>query len=117
VQKVLLQVDVGDEPTKGGCAPAALVQLATACLELRHLRVCGLMCLPPYSEKSEASRRYFAMLRQARDELTAGGVADANWQLSMGMSNDFEVAIEEGADLVRVGRALFGERPSRPSPK
>jgi pyridoxal phosphate enzyme (YggS family) len=105
VQRVLLQVNVGEERSKAGVAPAELMVLWEAVGKLENLRVEGLMSLPPFQENAEDSRPFHQALRQLRDAcpLRAG-------QLSMGMSNDFEVAIEEGATLVRVGTALFGAR-------
>jgi uncharacterized pyridoxal phosphate-containing UPF0001 family protein len=94
--------------------------LARYCAGLPNLTVHGLMCLPPYNEDAEKARPYFRQMRQARDELLAelGDVfaqrahpaAKDRWHLSMGMSNDFEVAIEEGATMVRIGTQLFGAR-------
>lgn len=105
---VLLQVDLAGEPRKGGAAPAELARLLDACAGLAHLRVRGLMAIPPASEDPERSRPWFAKLRELRDSLGAGG-AELR-ELSMGMSADFEVAIEEGATWLRVGSALFGPR-------
>ena len=107
---LLVQINVGDEPQKGGCgfdaAPAILQQIATEpSLQLR-----GLMAVPPASEDPETSRPYFQRLRAARDEWAREIPTLANGDLSIGMSHDFEVAIEEGATLVRVGTALFGPR-------
>jgi len=108
---VLLQVNVGDESSKAGVAPEALEELVRSVATLPSLRIRGLMALPPYAEDPEATRPWFRLLREraARiDALRIPGVSMA--ELSMGMSHDFEVAIEEGATLVRVGTALFGER-------
>ena len=112
-QDVLLQVNVGDETTKAGCAPAELIDLAQACAALPNLRVQGLMCLPPYDEDPEKTRPYFRQLRELRDELKAQNLLESPesiGELSMGMSDDFEVAIEEGATIIRLGTALFGRR-------
>jgi pyridoxal phosphate enzyme (YggS family) len=107
--QVCLQVQVEAEPQKGGVAPAELRALADAVAALPRLRLRGLMCIPPPHEDAAAQRAAFARLRRLRDELNAVGHAlDA---LSMGMSADFEVAIEEGATHVRVGTAIFGPRP------
>jgi len=113
---VLVQVDLAGEATKFG-APLdearRVVEAAAAC---RGVRLAGLMVLPPFEEDPEAARPYFARLRRFRDELVAAGVpADALGELSMGMSHDFEVAIEEAATLVRVGTAIFGARPRPPA--
>lgn len=109
--ELLVQVDLAGEPTKHG-APAeawlALIEAASAC---RTARVAGLMLLPPFLPDPEDVRPYFRRLREIRDELAARGTPpDMLRELSMGMSHDFEVAIEEGATLVRVGTAIFGER-------
>jgi PLP dependent protein len=109
VARVLVQVDLAGEATKSGL-PAA--QLPGALAELRsltHLRVEGLMLLPPYEEDAERVRPFFRRLRELRDEAAAAGLL-AGAELSMGMSHDLEVAVEEGATYVRVGTAIFGER-------
>jgi pyridoxal phosphate enzyme (YggS family) len=110
VLDVLLQVNVSDEPQKGGVDPAALPGLLAASATWRHLRVVGLMAMPAAATDPEASRPAFARLRELRESLgsTAGGAALR--ELSMGMSADFEVAIEEGATIIRVGTAIFGPR-------
>jgi hypothetical protein len=104
--KVLVQVNVGEEPQKGGVEPSELKSLLDAMAGLRNLDVRGLMCIPPVAETAEASRPYFKRLRELRD---AAGLEHC----SMGMSGDFEVAIEEGATMVRVGTAIFGPRAPR----
>jgi pyridoxal phosphate enzyme (YggS family) len=107
--QVCLQVQVEEEPQKGGVAPGELRALADAVAALPRLQLRGLMCIPPAHEDEAAQRGAFARLRQLRDELNAAGHAlDA---LSMGMSADFEAAILEGATHVRVGTAIFGPRP------
>jgi hypothetical protein len=105
---VLLQVDLEGEPRKGGVAPGQLGPLLDACAGLARVRVRGLMAIPPASQDPERSRPSFARLRELRDALGSGGAGLR--ELSMGMSADFEVAIEEGATWVRVGSALFGPR-------
>ena len=112
VQPILLQVNLGEESSKGGCAPRNLLDLWRECAELPQLSVRGLMALPPMSVDAEASRPYFQRLRELRDELRGEekGVQSTLSELSMGMSNDFEIAVEEGATFVRVGTALFGSR-------
>ena len=104
--KVLVQVNVGEEPQKGGVEPSELKSLLDAMAGLRNLDVRGLMCIPPVAETAEASRPWFKRLRELRD---AAGLEHC----SMGMSGDFEVAIEEGATMVRVGTAIFGPRAPR----
>lgn len=109
-QDVLLEVNIGSEATKTGFHPEALVGLVPAVANLPHVRVRGLMTIPPPTEADQA-RVYFRRLREM-----AGRIAElklpsvAMDELSMGMSNDYEVAVEEGATLVRVGTALFGAR-------
>lgn len=108
---LLIQVDLGHEETKSGIDETRLDQLVDALGPLNRLRCIGLMTLPPFFEDPELSRPYFRRLRVLRDQLLARGVfADGRGELSMGMTNDFEVAIEEGATMVRVGTAIFGER-------
>lgn len=107
VVEVLVQVNVSGETTKTGCTPADLGMLLADAERLPHLRVRGLMTMPPAAEDGGAARPYFHDLRVLRDE--HGGTARLP-ELSMGMSHDFEVAIEEGATMVRVGTALFGAR-------
>jgi PLP dependent protein len=104
--KVLVQVNVGEEPQKGGVHPDELKPLLDAMTGCRNLDVRGLMCIPPAAESAEVSRKWFRRLRELRD---AAGLEHC----SMGMSGDFEVAIEEGATMVRVGTAIFGPRAPR----
>ena len=107
----LVQVDLAGEATKFGAAPADLPAVFDAASRAAHLRIVGLMLLPPWSEDPEETRPYFRRLRQLREEWLARGTPAAMLaELSMGMSHDFEVAIEEGATLVRVGTAVFGPR-------
>jgi pyridoxal phosphate enzyme (YggS family) len=104
---VLIEVNVARESSKSGIAVGELESLLEACRDKVDIR--GLMTIPPPSPNPAGSRRYFAELRAARDRLaSATGLALS--ELSMGMTDDFEVAIEEGATIVRVGRAIFGER-------
>jgi len=108
---VLLQVNVAGESTKEGVSVVDLPALAMAVLRLPHLQVQGLMTIAPYTTEPEAVRPVFRRLRELRDELRER-LPQSDWAaLSMGMSSDFPVAIEEGATLVRIGRAIFGERP------
>ncbi len=108
---LLIQVDLAGEPTKHGAQVdqlRKLIDLGSAC---RAARVVGLMVLPPLTPDPEATRPYFRRLREMRDELGRDGVDPSMLrELSMGMSHDFEVAIEEGATLIRVGTAIFGSR-------
>jgi len=107
---VCLQVNLGGEASKGGVTPAQLPELAAAVARLPRLKLRGLMCLPPEESEPARQRAWFAQLRALRDELNSGGAGLDT--LSMGMSGDFEAAIEEGATVVRVGTALFGLRPT-----
>ncbi|HKR22565.1 MAG TPA: YggS family pyridoxal phosphate-dependent enzyme [Pyrinomonadaceae bacterium] len=108
---VLIQVDLGHEETKTGIDETELPQLIEGLKELRHLRLAGLMTLPPFFDDPEQARPFFRRLRELRDDLAAqGAFGDQKGELSMGMTNDFEVAIEEGATMVRVGTAIFGNR-------
>jgi uncharacterized pyridoxal phosphate-containing UPF0001 family protein len=107
-QAVLLAVNLGGEVTKGGVAPSALPELLAGCRGLSHLKVDGLMTMPPPADDPEAMRPYFRSLAALRAELATGEVPLA--ELSMGMSDDFEVAIAEGATYVRIGTAIFGQR-------
>jgi PLP dependent protein len=107
--RVLFEVNVAGEGSKFGFAPDKLVEQMEELLALPRLSVDGLMCIPPIADEPEVSRKYFVELRQLRDRLQTEFRLDLA-QLSMGMTQDFEVAIEEGATLVRVGTAIFGER-------
>lgn len=101
---VLVQVDLAGEETKSGVPEPELEPLIEFLQACRHLKLRGLMVLPPFFDDPEATRPYFKRLREIRDRVVPGG------ELSMGMSHDFEVAIEEGATIVRVGTAIFGQR-------
>jgi pyridoxal phosphate enzyme (YggS family) len=103
VQPVLVQVNVAREPQKGGVAPEEFETLWSALGSCRHLRVEGLMAIPPPASDPNQSRAYFRALRRLGDAVAAA-------EYSMGMSGDFEVAVEEGATMVRVGTAIFGPR-------
>jgi len=107
---VLLQVDLSGEESKGGVAPDALPALLAAAADWPRLRVRGLMAIPAPVETPEAARPAFARLRTLRDELSSAPGGEGLSELSMGMSGDFEVAVEEGATMVRVGTAIFGAR-------
>ncbi len=109
---LLIQVDLAGEATKHGAPEADVRRILEAAATCRFVEVRGLMVLPPWSENPEAARPYFRRLRQLRDELRAAGLGRSPLdQLSMGMSHDLDVAVEEGATIVRVGTALFGPRP------
>ena len=108
VQEVLVEVKLSHEETKHGVAKAELPQLLKMVQTMKHLRLRGLMTIPPFFEHPEEARPFFRELRELRDEADSAGYHVP--ELSMGMSNDFEVAIEEGATMVRIGTAIFGER-------
>ena len=108
--QVCLQVNVSGEESKSGCAPAAVPALAAAVAQLPNLRLRGLMAIPEPTTDESLLRRRFALLRQLRDALNAQGM-DLD-TLSMGMSDDLEAAIAEGATIVRIGTAIFGARPA-----
>jgi hypothetical protein len=104
--EMLVQVDLAGEATKHGAPPDEAKRVVDAALGSRALRLTGLMLLPPWLEDPEQARPWFARLRQFRDGLGIPALGE----LSMGMSHDFEVAIEEGSTMVRVGTAIFGRR-------
>ena len=110
--QVLLEVNVAGEASKFGFTPAKLREQLDDLLALERLQIQGLMCIPPPGPRPEDSRRYFVTLRELRDALQTEARVPLP-QLSMGMSGDYTVAIEEGATLVRVGTAIFGERRGR----
>lgn len=114
--KVLLQVNVAEDPNKSGAAPDEVVELARRAVQYERLSIRGLMTIPPYSDDPELARPHFRALREASDEvrqwLNSNHPERAKdlSELSMGMTADFDVAIEEGATIIRVGTALFGAR-------
>lgn len=112
---ILVQVNIGREQQKSGVAPEETEQLLRAIKELPNLRVLGLMAMAPYSPAPEASRPYFKQMRALVEQLKNKGLFydEKSVRLSMGMSGDFTVAIEEGATHVRIGTAIFGERTAR----
>jgi pyridoxal phosphate enzyme (YggS family) len=110
---VLIEINVGGEATKSGIAPdsSELDALLQAAARLENLAFRGLMTVPPFADDPQSARPYFQKLRELRDQISARKLpAIKMTQLSMGMSHDFEVAIEEGSTCVRVGSAIFGER-------
>ena len=107
--EVFIQVNTGEEAQKGGVSPADAMTLVREASALESLRVIGLMCIPPLGRGAEESRPHFELLRKLRDGARDAGFSHVK-ELSMGMSNDFEVAIQEGATLVRIGTAIFGSR-------
>ena len=113
IQDILLEVNIAGEESKGGISPEQLPFLAHRAMELPYIRLRGLMCIPPVVVSGASNRKFFAQTRQLYVDIR-NKIADNNSDmdcLSMGMSGDFEDAVEEGATLVRVGTALFGPRP------
>jgi PLP dependent protein len=109
--RALVQVELVPEPTKSGLDESQLFPALESLRGLGAVRLLGLMALPPYEEEAERTRPYFRRLRALRDRARQEGLIEGG-ELSMGMSHDLEVAVEEGATLVRVGTAIFGERRS-----
>jgi pyridoxal phosphate enzyme (YggS family) len=109
IVRVLIEVNVAKDEAKSGCSPSELAEVIDAVRASPALELRGLMTMPPYADEPETARPFFAGLRALR---TLHGGAVALPELSMGMSHDLEVAIAEGATMIRVGTALFGERPS-----
>lgn len=110
IQPVLLEVNLGGEASKGGFEPEALPAVLPELKKLAHVRLRGLMAIPPPTPDAEGARPYFRRLRTLAESLGAGWCGPEPAELSMGMSQDYEVAVEEGATMVRVGTALFGRR-------
>lgn len=111
---VFIQVDLGHEETKSGIDESELTHLVESLGPLARLKLAGLMTLPPFFDNPEHSRPFFRRLRELRDQLAGrGAFGERMGELSMGMTHDFAVAIEEGATMVRVGTAIFGERVPR----
>jgi len=111
--KVLIEVNVGGEAAKNGVAPQSreLEELLVAAPKLDHLEFRGLMTIPPFTDDPQQARPYFRKLRELRDQIAARRLPAVGMNaLSMGMSHDFEIAIEEGSTCVRIGTAIFGER-------
>jgi len=114
--EILVQVDLAGEDTKYGAPTDVARRVVDAALGCRAVRLAGVMLLPPWNEDQEQTRPWFARLRALREQWIAAGVPrDAMRHLSMGMSHDFEAAIEEGATMVRVGTAIFGKRTPPPA--
>jgi len=110
--KILLQVNLSGEASKSGVSPNALPELARSVAELPHLELRGLMSIPAPGNDFEHQRQTFRRLAEARDNLLAMGLSSCQ-ELSMGMSQDYEAAIAEGATIIRIGTAIFGRRPGR----
>ncbi len=108
---VMIQVNVSGEPQKSGTTEERVQELAEAVRNCSNVRLLGLMTMPPFFDDPDRARPYFAQLRHIRDNLVAAGILTPDMrELSMGMTGDFEVAVEEGSTLVRIGTALFGAR-------
>ena len=113
IQDVLVEVNIAGEAAKAGVAIDDAINLVKQAAKFRNIRIKGLMTMPPFSDNPEDSRPYFKKLKQLSAMITAENIPGVSMtDFSMGMSNDFEIAIEEGATLVRVGTAIFGERNS-----
>jgi pyridoxal phosphate enzyme (YggS family) len=111
VMKVLIEINVAGEETKSGVPIADAVELVRAVAPLPNLLVRGLMTMPPWFDDPEEARPFFRALRDLRDRISAEGIPRVEMrELSMGMTEDYAVAVEEGATIVRVGRGIFGER-------
>ena len=115
-QDVLVEIKLSHEPSKHGLMPEELFGFLEKSRGAKHINIVGLMTMPPWSEDSGAARPYFRKLRELRDEARRRGFSGIG-ALSMGMSGDFEVAIAEGATLVRVGEAIFGARKNEKEPE
>ncbi len=114
VQEVLVEVNTSGEGSKFGCAPEGAVRLVQEIVLVEGVRLSGLMTIGPFLPEAESSRPAFRTLARLREELRAAGVEAPH--LSMGMTNDFEVAIEEGSTMIRIGTAIFGRRTKSPFP-
>ena len=111
VQDILIEINIGDEASKSGIDRSEAIELVKQISELKHVHICGLMCIPPVSDDPEASRPYFRAIREISDEIRSLNLPEVDMrELSMGMTGDFEAAIEEGATYIRVGTAIFGAR-------
>ncbi|MDD5169531.1 MAG: alanine racemase, partial [Syntrophales bacterium] len=107
------EVNVGGEATKRGIDPDQVIALLEGMASLENISVQGLMTMAPWFDNQEEARPYFAALRRLRDSIKEMNIPHIDMkELSMGMSGDYEVAVEEGATMVRIGRSIFGERPS-----
>jgi len=114
VMKILIEVNVAGEETKSGVPLATARDLVRAVAPLENLSIQGLMTMPPWFDDPEEARPFFRALRELRDRITAEVIGRVEMrELSMGMTGDYAVAIEEGATIVRIGRGVFGERPAR----
>ena len=108
---ILIQINIGNEESKSGCRPADVEALIREAAKLPYINIKGLMCLPPHDDDPECVRPYFTQMKQLSEQIAQLNIPGVTMdELSMGMSGDFEAAVEEGATLVRVGTAIFGAR-------
>jgi pyridoxal phosphate enzyme (YggS family) len=115
--RILIEVNLSGEKTKSGVPAPIAIGLVQQIAGLQNLSIQGLMTMPPWFDDPEGARPYYTALRELRNRINREGITDRTIQeLSMGMTGDYEVAVEEGATIVRIGRGIFGERPSRNSP-
>ncbi len=111
IQKILLQINISNEKTKSGAEAEKAVELVRQICEFENISIQGLMCMPPYFDDPEQARGFFKSLVRIRDDIMTQQFPNVSMHhLSMGMSNDFRVAIEEGSTMVRIGTSIFGER-------
>ena len=111
ITELLIQVNIAGERQKAGCQPENAARLLKEASGLRNIKVSGLMTVPPYNEDMEVSRPYYKKLMSLKNDLDALGIERVSLrEISIGMTGDFEVAVEEGATIVRIGSAIFGER-------
>jgi pyridoxal phosphate enzyme (YggS family) len=107
---IFIQINIGEEKTKSGVKEEELIDVVKEVVQLNNLNLVGLMVIPPYSKDKEVTRKYYKKMRLLKDEVNSKLGRDVIKELSMGMSDDYDVAVEEGATFVRVGTAIFGER-------
>lgn len=111
IQDILIQVNIGEESTKSGTDRENVLSMAKEIGQMKHLSLKGLMCMPPFFDDPEKARPYFRELVELKERINKGGIPGVFLtELSMGMSGDYEVAIEEGATMVRIGTSIFGKR-------
>jgi pyridoxal phosphate enzyme (YggS family) len=112
ITKVLIEVNVSGEETKSGVKREGAIALVREAAKFEHLSIRGLMTMPPWFDDPEDARPFFVSLRELRERIEAEGIGNVRMdELSMGMTGDYRVAVEEGATIVRIGRGIFGERP------
>ena len=111
IQKVLIEINVGNEVSKGGVLPNDVFDLIDNIKNFENIKVVGLMCIPPFTQDSENSRKYFKLMKKMQVDINAKKLDNINVNiLSMGMSGDYLVAIDEGSDIIRLGTKIFGKR-------